>query len=180
MAASSVGTVIVAPNAGDNGGSPFPVGSVQMFAGIVAPSGWLVCRGQAVSRRLYADLFNVIGTTYGPGDGTTTYNLPDTAGRVIRGSDVVSWQTGQTGGADTVNLSVANLPPHSHSYNNPTNINFAPSLAGQNGVNGSSVGQTGASIQNAAGTQIVASDGSGQTAVNVVNSYLAMPYIIKF
>jgi microcystin-dependent protein len=54
-----------------------PTGSVQMFAGTTEPTGWLWCRGLAVSRTTYAALFAVIGTTYGTGDGTTTFKLPD-------------------------------------------------------------------------------------------------------
>ena len=57
-------------------------GMIQMFAGSTAPSGWLMCQGQAISRTTYADLFSVIGTTYGTGDGSTTFNLPDFRGRV--------------------------------------------------------------------------------------------------
>ena len=54
-----------------------PIGSIQAYGGTTAPSGWLLCQGQAVSRTEYADLFNVIGTAYGSGDGSTTFNVPD-------------------------------------------------------------------------------------------------------
>jgi microcystin-dependent protein len=54
-----------------------PVGLLAPFAGASAPSGWLLCDGSAVSRTTYAPLFAVIGTTYGAGDGSTTFNLPD-------------------------------------------------------------------------------------------------------
>ncbi len=64
-----------------------PVGTVNWFAATVAPPGWLVADGRAVSRVGYADLFNVIGTTYGDGDGTSTFNLPDLRGEFIRGWD---------------------------------------------------------------------------------------------
>lgn len=64
-----------------------PVGTVAMFAGTAdtIPIGWLFCRGQAVSRTTYAKLFAVIGTTYGNGDGSTTFNVPDLRGRVPLG-----------------------------------------------------------------------------------------------
>ena len=55
-----------------------PTGAVMAFAGSSAPEGWLVCDGSAISRTTYADLFAVIGTTYGDGDGNTTFNLPPT------------------------------------------------------------------------------------------------------
>lgn len=53
------------------------IGQVTAFAGSTAPNGWLMCNGSAVSRTTYAKLFAVIGTTYGTGDGSTTFNLPD-------------------------------------------------------------------------------------------------------
>ena len=63
-----------------------PVGVVQAFAGSTTPDGWLLCDGSAVSRTDYADLYAVIGDTYGAGDGSTTFNLPDLADKFIEGS----------------------------------------------------------------------------------------------
>lgn len=54
-----------------------PVGTVITFAGTTAPQGYLLCDGRAVSRTVYSELFSVIGTTYGPGDGSSSFNLPD-------------------------------------------------------------------------------------------------------
>ena len=62
-----------------------PVGTIHEFAGKVAPNGYLLCNGQAVSRSTYARLFAVIGTTYGTGDGSTTFALPNFSGRVAQG-----------------------------------------------------------------------------------------------
>jgi microcystin-dependent protein len=64
-----------------------PAGSLMPYAGTTAPSGWLLCFGQEVSRSTYAALFAVAGTAYGAGDGSTTFNLPDLRGRVIAGQD---------------------------------------------------------------------------------------------
>lgn len=64
-----------------------PVGVVNPFAGATAPSGWLLCFGQAVSRSQYPVLFSVVSTTYGSGDGSTTFNLPDMRGRAVAGKD---------------------------------------------------------------------------------------------
>jgi microcystin-dependent protein len=66
-----------------------PAGTVNPFAGASAPSGWLLCDGRStgISRTTYAGLFAVIGTTYGSGDGSTTFNLPDLRGRVVAGED---------------------------------------------------------------------------------------------
>jgi len=58
-----------------------PAGCVMAYAGATAPDGWLRCHGQAVSRTVYVDLFVAIGTAYGPGDGATSFNLPDLRGR---------------------------------------------------------------------------------------------------
>lgn len=66
------------------GGSP---GDIKMVAYTTPPSGWLKCNGAAVSRTTYADLFAVIGTTFGAGNGTTTFNLPESRGEFLRGWD---------------------------------------------------------------------------------------------
>lgn len=68
-------------------GGVVPAGLVSPFAGVSAPAGWLLCDGAAVSRDTYAALFAVTGTTYGVGNGTTTFNLPDLRGRVAAGKD---------------------------------------------------------------------------------------------
>lgn len=64
-----------------------PAGAVQPFAMSTPPTGWLKCNGQAISRTNYAALFSAIGTTYGTGDGSTTFNVPDLRGEFIRGWD---------------------------------------------------------------------------------------------
>lgn len=66
-------------------GVPTPVGSIMPWAGTDPPAGYLMCDGSAVSRTTYADLFTIIGTTYGAGDGSTTFNVPDLRGRVTVG-----------------------------------------------------------------------------------------------
>ena len=68
-------------------GSAVPSGTVMYFAGRTAPAGWLKANGAAISRTTYASLFEAIGTTYGAGDGRTTFNLPDLRGEFIRGWD---------------------------------------------------------------------------------------------
>ena len=64
-----------------------PVSAVMHFARLNAPDGWLICDGTAILRTTYADLFNAIGTTFGAGNGSTTFNLPDLRGEFIRGFD---------------------------------------------------------------------------------------------
>ena len=72
-----------------------PTGTVQMFAGATAPEGWFLCNGQAISRTTYAALFKVIGTNYGVGDGSTTFNIPDFRESVPVGAGQWSTVTGQ-------------------------------------------------------------------------------------
>ena len=88
-----------------------PIGAVEMYAGSTAPTGWLLCDGSAVSRTTYSALFAIIGTTYGTGDGSTTFNLPDLKGKVAVGVDT-GYALGSTGGsADAI------VVAHSHSVN---------------------------------------------------------------
>ncbi|NJK70930.1 MAG: tail fiber protein [Thermales bacterium] len=89
--------------------SALPAGAISQFGASAAPVGWLLCNGAAVSRTTYAELFTVVGTIYGEGDGSTTFNLPDMRGRVGLGSGTttnptVTVATGALSGAGTVNL----------------------------------------------------------------------------
>lgn len=168
-------------------------GSVQLFAGSSAPSGWLICDGQAISRTTYAALFAVIGTTYGAGDGSTTFNIPNLVNKTVRGSNSL----GKTGGSDTVTLSTANLPAHTHGAGS-----LAAASAGAHthtvpaGRNVGSVtycyddggkmmkhqsttpatGEAGAHTHTISGS--TASVGSG-SAVTITNPYVMLHYIIK-
>jgi microcystin-dependent protein len=90
-----------------------PVGAIEIFAGSTAPSGWLICDGSAVSRTTYANLFSVIGTTYGNGDGSTTFNVPNLKGKVIVGQDTndTDFDTlGETGGEKEHTLTLQEAP----------------------------------------------------------------------
>jgi microcystin-dependent protein len=89
-------------------------GSIVMFAGSVAPEGWLLCDGSAVSRETYASLYSVIGDSYGSGDGSTTFNLPDLTGRVLIGSSS-SHPAASRGGEENHGLILNELSEHSHS-----------------------------------------------------------------
>ncbi|CAB4164589.1 MdpB Microcystin-dependent protein [uncultured Caudovirales phage] len=117
-----------------------PIGSIVDYAGTSAPSGFLFCFGQAVSRTVtYAALFAAIGTTYGTGDGATTFNLPDFRGRVGAGQDDMGGTSanrltglsggvdgdvlGATGGLETHTLLTAEMPAHAHTTNGYTIAN---------------------------------------------------------
>ena len=86
-----------------------PPGMLAPYAGKTAPEGWLLCDGSAVSRTTYADLFAVIGTTYGAGNGSTTFALPDLRGRVAAGANA-SNALASRAGADSKQIARANLP----------------------------------------------------------------------
>lgn len=78
-----------------------------------APDGWLLCDGAAVSRTTYAALFAAIGTTFGAGDGSTTFNLPDASDRFIIGAGS-TYSAAATGGADTHVLTASEMASHTH------------------------------------------------------------------
>lgn len=108
-------------------------GTVLPYAGTTAPDGWLLCFGQAVSRTDFPNLFARIGTTFGVGDGSTTFNVPDLRGRVAAGKDdmggtaasrltnsgtgnpgIAGATLGATGGVDRHTLTTAQMPAHTH------------------------------------------------------------------
>jgi microcystin-dependent protein len=134
-----------------------PVGVIWPYAGSSAPSGFLLCYGQAVSRTTYADLFTAISTTYGSGDGSTTFNVPDLRGRVAAGKDDMGGSSanrltdaddglngdtlGDTGGVETQVLVQGNLP----------SVNFSHSLSVGTSVtvtNGTNVRRTNSTTDN--------------------------------
>jgi microcystin-dependent protein len=109
--------------------SPIPTGSVMDYAGASAPTGWLLCFGQAISRTTYSALFALLSTTYGVGDGSTTFNLPDYRGRVGAGVDnmggsaagnitttsgITGTTLGSAGGEQTHALVTGELASHTH------------------------------------------------------------------
>lgn len=111
--------------AGGGGGGILPAGMVMQFAGASAPSGWLVCNGNPISRSVYAELFSVIGSTYGNGDGVTTFNLPGFSGKVARGVGVAPYTLGASGGSDTTLIAANNLPAHTHPITDPGHTHVA-------------------------------------------------------
>lgn len=136
-----------------------PIGSVIDYASDTMPSSkWLLCYGQAISRTTYATLFGRLGTTYGSGDGSTTFNLPDLRGRVVAGQDDMGGTSadrltglsggvdgdvlGGSGGAQSHTLSVAEMPSHWHQVtsriNNTTGANNGSAFSLNNGAAGGS------------------------------------------
>ncbi len=112
------GTVTATTFSGDGA---VPTGSIVAYGGSTAPSGWLMCNGSAVSRSTYADLFTVLGETYGSGDGVTTFNLPNLQQRFPLGK-------AQSGTGDTLGDSGGNID-HNHTFT-PTGTISTPTFSG--------------------------------------------------
>lgn len=142
--------------------SDAPIGTIIAFAGATPPSDYLLCDGTAISRTTYADLFAVIGTTYGNGDGSTTFNLPNIKGRVLVGQDTSQTEfdtLGETGGSKY-------LQEHTHKFG--INASFGT----PNNVSGGYMGGTSGYIDNVIGTAGTGDSGNLQP-------YVVVNYIIK-
>jgi microcystin-dependent protein len=156
-----------------------PTGVIMAWTTNTAPTGWLLCDGSAVSRTTYSTLFTLISTTYGSGDGSTTFNVPDLKGRVILGQDdmggvsanrVTDTDADTLGGADgeeTHTLVTAEIPAHQHTVT--TMEGYA---AGTNYISERNAGST-------ADTKDTTSVG-GDGAHNNLQPFLTLNYIIKY
>lgn len=148
-----------------------PAGTVVWKASTNVPTGWLECNGAAVSRTTYSALFADIGTTYGTGDGSTTFNLPAQArvtlvGRGGSGTATLANTVGSTGGAETHTLSIGEIPSHTHSYFAPT----AGTLVG--------AGAT-ATVSNTTGNNSTSGSAGSGNAHNNMQPSLVMMMIIR-
>lgn len=131
----------------------FP-GVIVPYAGSGSVDGWLNCDGSAVSRTTYADLFAIIGTTYGSGDGSTTFNLPDLRGRTIigvgQGSGLTNRTLAATVGVETHPLVTSELPSHTHGVN--ITSGFVSADHAHSVVSGATATTTGFSAAGGSGT----------------------------
>lgn len=158
-----------------------PLGSVTQFAGATAPTGWLLCQGQAISRTTYADLYALIGDTYGAGNGTSTFNLPNLKGRIPVGLD--SGQTefnvlGETGGAKTHTLGYTEVPVQKglRMTWGQGNIAFNPA---PNAYQGAPPGNSLGTFHNDARYDADADSSQGGQPHNNLQPYITLNYIIK-
>lgn len=98
-------------------GDTLPIGAIVPYGSATAPTNWLVCDGSAVSRTTYSELFAIIGTSFGSGDGSTTFNLPNLKKRTPIGQDTsdTDFDTiGETGGSKTHTQTTDEVAPHTH------------------------------------------------------------------
>ena len=142
MTTDGAGTLSFASQA-----TSFLSGMMMPFAGTSAPTGWVFCDGAAISRTTYADLFTAIASTYGAGDGSSTFNVPDLRGRVIAGQDDMGGTSanrltaqtgglngdtlGATGGTETHTLALTEMP-NSFYYNSNLSQVTLDNFAGYN------------------------------------------------
>lgn len=140
-----------------------PVGMIMPYAGTTIPEKWMKCEGQALSRTDYSALFSVIGTTYGSGNDSTTFNLPNIAGKMIIGYDAndTDFDTiGATGGSKTHTLTNYELPKGAWISQDPNDgVHILVDSGNNYGMN----------------TQ---SNQMGQP-MNIMNPYIVLNYCIK-
>lgn len=152
-----------------------PIATVLAYSGNEIPAGYLLCDGSAVSRTTYAALLDVIGVTYGVGDGLYTFNIPDLRGRVIVGpdptneniSDAWAQTIGGYGGEEKHTQTINEMPQHDHNVNNEIG-----------GSGGTLVAR--AAVNNTATLSDKTGKTGGGQAFNVVQPSLVINYIIKF
>lgn len=173
------GSIDTAHLAGDVAAALAPVGVSVPFAGAAAPTGWLLCDGSAVSRSTYSALFAVVGTTYGAGDGSTTFNLPNIQGRTVVGRNSGGGTFGTLGGttgAETHTLTQAEMPVHSHNFTGSSgDVSSLPYADAPNTAGGVKFSVS----LNSYGAVSIANSGSGGAHNNIQPS-IALNYIIKF
>ena len=163
---SAGSAVTIVGGSADTGGIT-PPGITVPYAGTTSPAGWLMCDGSAVSRTTYDRLFNAIGTIWGTGDNTTTFNVPDVRGYAIvckSAGGIFASVAAKTGELTHV-LTIAEMPAHTHGLNT------------YNDNTGSGNQTRGAAANTPVGS--VTSSTGGDTAHNNVQPSVVMNYIIK-
>ena len=162
-----------------------PTGSLMPYAGSAAPTGYLLCDGSAISRTTYSDLFGIISTDYGSGDGSTTFNIPDLRGRVIAGKDDMGGTSadvltdtqadslnGKLGAEDhTLTAAESGLPAHRHTV---SDSNHTGSTVGS-----WAYGDEGDGVQESVNETNDVAAQNASSAHNNVQPTIILNYIIK-
>ena len=167
-------------------GFEMPVGTILMYAGSVAPAGFLMADGASVSRAEYPELFEVIGTSFGQDPGLTRFNLPDLRQRFPMGA---AGQVGATGGVSSVELTADTMPSHSHTLSDPghshtfnigavDDMNFTAQAGQLPAADSTMIANQSSTAARTTGI-VVNATGDGQ-AFSVLNPYIALNYIIKY
>ena len=166
----------------DQSQDPVPVGTVLPYAAAVVPSGWLLCDGSEQSRATYPRLFGLLGTTHGAGNGTTTFNLPNLAGRFPLGSGSGAGLTPRTvaakGGEEKHTLTIAELPVHDHgAVTGATTATGTISSVTETGTVGATTdtGTVGSvSVTGTIGTEQAHRHGAGALTANMQDGFITM------
>lgn len=149
-----------------------PIGMIMPSASQGSITDWLLCDGSAVSRTEYSELYNAIGTTYGSGDGSTTFNLPNISGKMIIGYDPDDDdfnEVGKTGGSKTHTQTVAELAEHKHAILYARSSDFGNNYARAIACNDTGYTTTEDTI-----------DATGENQpMDIMNPYIVLNYYIK-
>lgn len=170
-------------------GSTVPAGSIMPYAGTSTPTGWLLCYGQEVSRSTYSTLFNAIGTTYGTGDGSSTFNLPDLRGRAVFGKDdmggsAASRVTSAVSLVDGVTLGETGgdqrMHQHTHSVTDPGhNHDLGTSSTIQTGGGSAGYPNSGTAFSTSTDTTGITINNQGSGSSQNMPPAIILNYIIK-
>lgn len=160
-----------------------PLGVVTAFAGNSAPAKWMLCNGQAISRTTYAQLFAIIGTLWGAGDGSTTFNIPDLTDVFPMGAGTAN-PAASTGGAAQIVQTIDQMPKHDHEVIDPGHTHTMSDLINRSSWKPSLVdGKFGDTPQtrttsNSKTGITLAPTGAGEP-MDIIPPFAAIVYIIK-
>lgn len=158
-----------------------PIGTIQSYGAAAAPSGWLLCDGAAISRTTYAQLFAVIGTTFGTGDGSTTFNTPDMRGVFAKGAGTTNRTLGKdaNGNFYAGTLGTYLTDKMQGHYHSPLTTNYFITAGGAGDFLGISGGSADG-IRSSTGSPLTdGTNGTPRTGLTTEPQSLGLTYIIK-